>query len=310
MARARLLLILFAFAAALLEPVGAQGGGSGEVPLVSAFPRTPEGVPVVPMVFPVHGPTRWSDTWGAPRSNGRRHQGQDLMAPKLRALVAAWDGTVVLHGRGTHNMLQLRGDHGYTAWYMHLNNDTPGTDDGLCTEEYVFAPGLRTGDRVIAGQLVGWVGDSGNAENTGPHCHFELHGPEGVINAAPSLRTARKLPEPLAASSPLPEPQLPGESRWDGVVREYHPEWRLAIIDLAAHTTGGKLASVTAPRRQWIKLGKARFSELEAGAGETVEPLPGQRLSILGLESSPGKGVVARVAVLHSEPADDRVTRR
>ncbi|MBM3458318.1 MAG: M23 family metallopeptidase, partial [Armatimonadetes bacterium] len=134
-----------------------------------ALPPLPQITPVIPMVFPIVGEVGWTDTYNPVGGNGyRRHRGQDLMAPRHRPLVAVFDGVVQLHRRGTHYMLILRGDNGFTAWYMHLNNDTPGTDDGQGPPEYAYARGLSTGDRVRAGQLVGWVGDSGNAENTEP----------------------------------------------------------------------------------------------------------------------------------------------
>lgn len=179
--------------------------GSAPETLTPEAPTPGGGEPPLAMVFPVAGPTTWTDTWNLARGNGRRrHQGQDLMAPKMTPLVAVWDGVVTLStSRSGHNTLRLHGDHGYMAWYMHINNDTPGTDDGLGTADYAFAPGLKTGDRVVAGQLLAWVGDSGNAEGTAPHCHFELHGPDGVFNAAPLLRAARKLDVP-AGSAPTP----------------------------------------------------------------------------------------------------------
>jgi murein DD-endopeptidase MepM/ murein hydrolase activator NlpD len=147
------------------------------------------------MVFPVDGGAHYVDSFGAGRSGGRSHEGQDLMAPKHTRAVAAVDGTVV---RVRHsltglsgNSLTIRDADGWTYTYIHLNNDTPGTDDGSNRYELAFADGIRAGQRVRAGETVGWVGDSGNAESTAPHLHFELHAPDGgLVNAYPSLRAA------------------------------------------------------------------------------------------------------------------------
>jgi hypothetical protein len=70
---------------------------------------------------------------------------------------------------------------------MHLNNDLPGTDSGHADWSYTLAPGIAEGAQVEAGQLIGWVGDSGNAEWTGSHTHFELHHNGKAINPYPYL---------------------------------------------------------------------------------------------------------------------------
>jgi len=150
------------------------------------------------MVFPVAGKVSYSDTFGAPRSGGRSHEGQDLMGAKHTPLVAAADGTITsltwsasgLSG----NSLTVTDADGWRYVYIHLNNDAPGTDDGSNVYERAFADGIVKGQKVKAGEVVGYLGDSGNAESTSPHLHFELRRPDGsVVNAYSSLRAARTL---------------------------------------------------------------------------------------------------------------------
>lgn len=162
-----------------------------------APPATTTTVPgtVRAMTFPVLGGGSFVDTHGAPRSGGRTHQGQDLMGPKMTRLLAANDGTVTaLRHDSTGlsgNSLTITDAEGWKYVYIHLNNDTPGTDDGANLFEHAFAPGLAKGSIVTAGDLVGYRGDSGNAEDAGSHLHFELHAPDGtIVNAFASLRAA------------------------------------------------------------------------------------------------------------------------
>ena len=158
-----------------------------------------------PIVFPVAGPNHYSDTFGAPRSGGRTHEGIDIMSDKMTPIIAAADGTVGWmqdEQGGNCCAMALNHDDGWASWYIHMNNDTPGTDDG---QGWGFAPGITSGVHVNAGQLIGWVGDSGNAEWTASHLHFELHMPDGTpINPYPSLVAAE------SGSSP----RLAGESRY------------------------------------------------------------------------------------------------
>ena len=99
-----------------------------------------------------------------------------MMADKMVPVVAAAAGTIGWVS-STCCALEIEHDDGWSSMYIHLNNDTPGTDDGL---GWGIMPGLERGVHVDAGQLIGWVGDSGNAEWTGSHLHFELHTPDGV----------------------------------------------------------------------------------------------------------------------------------
>ena len=152
---------------------------------------------VRPMRFPVRGEVEYTDTFGACRGVdcSRRHMGNDLFGPKLRPLVAAQTGRVTwlrTDASGTAgNGVGITDAEGWRYLYLHVNNDTPNTDDGANPAEWRFAPGIRYGATVEAGDVVGYLGDSGNAETTPSHLHFELRTPEGeTINPYPSLRAA------------------------------------------------------------------------------------------------------------------------
>jgi hypothetical protein len=205
--RPALLLAACALAAAAVPASGLVDPGTG-----TSYETT---TVTVPMVFPVAGRVSLSDTYLVCRSGcARKHMGQDLMGAKMTPLVATFDGVVTTLQRdgGSGNYVGITADRGpakgWTSLYLHVNNDTPGTDDGRGTAKWAFPAGIELGARVVAGQLVGWLGDSGNAESTGAHLHYELRkgsGWSGVVhNAYPSLVKARRLTVPLP-SGPHPD---------------------------------------------------------------------------------------------------------
>ena len=136
--------------------------------------------------------TEFVNSWGVSRPDDRTHQGADLMGTKMAPVVAVLDGVVETMRKGDRAGYYVKLDHGEgtSSWYMHLNNDTPGTDDGRGGPENAFAEGLQVGDSVEAGQLIGYVGDSGNAEWGGAHTHFEFHIRGRAVNPYPYLRDA------------------------------------------------------------------------------------------------------------------------
>ncbi len=163
------------FAAALL--------GAGKVPS--------------PLVFPVLGPVNYTDDFGASRPGGP-HQGNDLLAPRKAIAVAAESGTVEFWttSRGAGCMLYLFGDSGTTYLYVHLNNDLTARNDnrGSCVPGVAYASGLTDGDWVEAGEPVGYVGDSGDANGMHPHLHFEVHPGGGkAVSPFPFLQKAEHL---------------------------------------------------------------------------------------------------------------------
>ena len=121
------------------------------------------------------------------------------MSPKGSRVVAVADGIVERlewnHMSGWN--IKIRHADGWTSHYLHLNNDTPGTDDGNGGPEGAFADGLEVGSFVHAGDFIAFVGDSGNAEGSGSHTHFELHVNGRKVNPYPYLEEAmaRKIRE-------------------------------------------------------------------------------------------------------------------
>lgn len=170
------------------------------------------------IVFPVVGEVEYRDTFGEPRDSGRTHQGQDIFAPKMQQLVAVDSGvlSVVVWPEASYGYyVKLTADDGWTYSYVHLNDDTPGTDDGAAEREDVYGPGIEQGARVERGQLLAYVGDSGNAENTPSHVHFEMRDAEGaLVNPMASLDAAERLDAPVGdAIDSSPIPRLAGADR-------------------------------------------------------------------------------------------------
>jgi hypothetical protein len=116
--------------------------------------------------FPVAGPAWWIDDWHAPRSGGRVHQGLDIFAPRGTPLVAAADGVVTQKYVGALPgiSVEVTGEHGVQYFYAHLED---------------WAKGLELGQEVKMGQVIGYVGNTGNAISTPPHLHFEYQ-PLGI----------------------------------------------------------------------------------------------------------------------------------
>ena len=168
--------LLFAFVVAVLVAAGM---------FVPSSPARADASPPFQLTFPQEtSKTEFGSTYGEWRSGGRRHKGNDLLAPRMTEVYAVADGVVIHIGTSRLSGRNLRIEHvdGWTSHYVHLNNDNPGTDDGDAPWTLTVAPGVEVGSRVVKGQLIGWVGDSGNAENTTPHTHFELRKDDRAID--------------------------------------------------------------------------------------------------------------------------------
>ena len=146
------------------------------------------GLPTL-QAFPVQGRCGFTDTWGAARGAGRSHEGTDIIGARGLALYAAMDGTIskmttggVLGGTS----LRLTAADGTYFYYAHLD---------------AFAANLANGQVVRAGQIVGYLGSTGDT-NT-PHLHFEVHpkggaavNPYPILKAVDACNVTELLPQP------------------------------------------------------------------------------------------------------------------
>ncbi|MDP3837097.1 MAG: M23 family metallopeptidase [bacterium] len=170
----------------------------------------PPSTPVI--IFPVQGGAVFTDDFNHARSGGRVHEANDLMAPKMTPILAARGGTIVtapIIEPSYGYIISIAGDDGFKYNYLHINNDTPGTDDGNGGLAYAYAPGISRGVTVTQGQVIAYVGDSGNAEDTAPHLHFEIISPDGTaINPYPYLVAALNISDYNIAAIQAASPNI------------------------------------------------------------------------------------------------------
>ena len=146
--------------------------------------------PPLDFEFPQDPTLTWFEqTYGALKSDGRRHMGIDLMAPKLSPVYAVSDGVVsrIADSPKAGRYLMLEHNDGWESWYLHLNNDSGGRDNGRAEWGLTVVDGIDEGDLVTAGDHIAFVGDSGNAEGVNSHTHFELHLGTRTVNPWPYL---------------------------------------------------------------------------------------------------------------------------
>ena len=140
-------------------------------------------------VFPVYGPSSFTDTFQAARAHvsGGWHHGDDIFAPLGAPVLACASGTVFSVGWNSigGNRLWLRDGQGNLFYYAHLS---------------AFTPLAVNGNRVKAGDVLGFVGNTGDAQGTPPHLHFEIHpvgllhlGYDGVVNPTSYLLAWKRL---------------------------------------------------------------------------------------------------------------------
>jgi murein DD-endopeptidase MepM/ murein hydrolase activator NlpD len=118
-----------------------------------------------------------ADTWGGARSEGRRHEGIDIFAPRGTPVLSSTEGIVLRVGtnRLGGQVVWVLGPGGQRHYYAHLARYGD----------------VRAGMRVAAGWPVGYVGNTGNAARTPPHLHYGIYTAGGAINPYPYLKRAQ-----------------------------------------------------------------------------------------------------------------------
>jgi murein DD-endopeptidase MepM/ murein hydrolase activator NlpD len=127
-------------------------------------------------ICPVAGPSAFTDTWGAPRSGGRTHAGVDMMGARGTPLVAVGDGYIEMSYQNLGgNVVWLHADHGVSYFYAHLDS---------------YPSWLANGQRVARGDVIGYMGDTGNPAPGAYHLHFSIY-PGGIAPVNPTPTVAR-----------------------------------------------------------------------------------------------------------------------
>jgi murein DD-endopeptidase MepM/ murein hydrolase activator NlpD len=229
------------------------------------------------IIFPVLGRSHYTNDFGDARGQGR-HEGIDIVAPKKSLAVAAEAGKVKfwITSARAGCMLYLYGDSGTTYLYIHLNNDLTMANDnrGRCAPGIAFAPGLKSGQRVAAGEPVGFVGDSGDANGIAAHLHFELHPHDGAA-ASPFTALNRGYRLLFAA------PRKGQTSLWlkGSVLARQTDALKVQVNSLAVRTTGLKVNGIS----RAVSFGISAFTQIE----NTVASVAGKERATVWTEVMP-----------------------
>jgi murein DD-endopeptidase MepM/ murein hydrolase activator NlpD len=150
---------------------GSGGGQTGTIGVGGRPGASPGDLAGEGWLCPVQGPVSFGDTWGDPRSGGRTHQGVDMIGSRGLPLIAVVDGFISqkVNELGG-NTVTLAGADGNKYYYAHLDS-------------------WAAQGAVTAGTIVGYLGDTGNAQASVPHLHFEIHpGGSAAVNPYPTTR--------------------------------------------------------------------------------------------------------------------------
>ncbi len=263
------------------------------IPVLPGIKRAAaDDLPVHLQAFPTGTPCGYEDSWHAPRgtdANGNPlyHEGVDVIAKTGTPIYAVSDGTITRMSTSNRGGIQLyltRSDHTY-FFHAHLS---------------AYAAGLKVGDTVTAGQLVAYVGQTGDAQFSVPHLHFEVHPGGGApVNPDPIVKEvdacyphSTTTPTTPRAGTTTPSVTPPGDSAPSGTPA---PPAATPVAPGAATADFGNLAPIT-PTRFADTRTKLWLHRLVPG--ET------QPLTIAGRNGVPANATMVALNLTVTNPAD------
>lgn len=180
--------------------------GLGFPPPIRAIPNVTPKLTAGGYVFPVYGPSSFTDTFGAPRADVNWHHGDDIFGQVGQPILAVGDGIVFAVGWEPlgGNRLWLRDNQGNEFYYAHLS---------------AYSPLAVNGAQVHAGNVLGFMGSTGDARGTPYHLHFEIHpvgllgvGYDGAVDPTSYLTAWQRLQDVSFAAASGWAPQASPES--------------------------------------------------------------------------------------------------
>lgn len=243
----------------------ARRGPRSTVELLEILTRAgvfPDKIAKIVAPFPVAGQASYTDDWGAPRylPEFHFHEGTDIFAERGTPVIASSEGVLTSMVSDTDtagNGIRLTASDGTYYYYSHLDE---------------FAAGLSQGDRVRSGDVIGFVGTTGNAEGGLPHLHFEIH-PNGGAAVPPVPYLDRWLGEALSTAKVLAGPKSLGQRIQTSLTR------------FATKTNNLVAGAVTAQRALGVSVGDVLTWQLILGVGVFAylkrrgsKPSPARRL--------------------------------
>ncbi len=184
------------------------------------------------LVFPVSGTkSNIGSVWGDERDGGRRtHEGIDIFATRGTPVVAISDGEITFVGNddiGGKNITLQPDDYEWNAYYAHL-------------DQMFVSPG----EHVKKGQMIGTVGNTGNAKSTPAHLHFGIYTYNGAVDPLPYVKTSPKLTSPVPAERSEAKKTTSTKQRTGSTVpkkKSGNKEFETAVKNAAVKVITGEL---------------------------------------------------------------------